>query len=110
MPSVVQAGSFRWGLSSAGRAPALQAGGHRFEPGSLHKGRWSRGEASVSRKGREIATSLFPREGTPVLVLIAVTTAVLFFVSVNQVLVRLWTRATSDGLCSVVCPVVPADV
>jgi hypothetical protein len=53
---------------------------------------------------------LFPREGTPVLVLIAVTTAVLFFVSVNQVLVRLWTRATSDGLCSVVCPVVPADV
>ena len=24
------------GLSSAGRAPALQAGGHRFESGSLH--------------------------------------------------------------------------
>jgi len=31
------------------------------------------------------------------LVLIAVTTAVLFFVSVNQVLVRLWTRAASGG-------------
>jgi hypothetical protein len=25
-----------WGLSSAGRAPALQAGGQRFEPASLH--------------------------------------------------------------------------
>ena len=24
------------GLSSAGRAPALQAGGHRFDPGRLH--------------------------------------------------------------------------
>ena len=26
----------RWALSSAGRAPALQAGGHRFEPYSAH--------------------------------------------------------------------------
>ena len=25
-----------WGLSSAGRAPALQAGGHRFEPCRPH--------------------------------------------------------------------------
>ena len=25
-----------WGISSVGRAPALQAGGHRFEPGILH--------------------------------------------------------------------------
>ena len=25
-----------WGFSSAGRAPALQAGGHRFEPDNLH--------------------------------------------------------------------------
>ncbi len=25
-----------WSLSSAGRAPALQAGGHRFEPYSDH--------------------------------------------------------------------------
>ena len=25
-----------WGYSSAGRAPALQAGGHRFEPDYLH--------------------------------------------------------------------------
>ena len=28
---------FRWGCSSVGRAPALQAGGHRFEPGHLHQ-------------------------------------------------------------------------
>ena len=27
-----------WGCSSAGRAPALQAGGRRFEPGHLHGG------------------------------------------------------------------------
>ena len=26
-----------WGYSSAGRAPALQAGGHRFEPDYLHQ-------------------------------------------------------------------------
>jgi hypothetical protein len=25
------------GVSSAGRAPALQAGGHRFDPGTLHR-------------------------------------------------------------------------
>ena len=25
------------GVSSAGRAPALQAGGHRFDPGTLHQ-------------------------------------------------------------------------
>ena len=28
------------GCSSAGRAPALQAGGHRFEPVHLHQGEW----------------------------------------------------------------------
>src|SRR5689334_24736761 len=27
-----------WGVSSAGRAPALQAGGHRFDPDTLHGG------------------------------------------------------------------------
>ena len=26
----------RWGYSSAGRAPALQAGGQRFDPAYLH--------------------------------------------------------------------------
>ncbi len=28
--------SILWGLSSAGRAPALHAGGQRFDPASLH--------------------------------------------------------------------------
>ena len=28
----------RWGCSSAGRAPALQAGGQRFDPAHLHQG------------------------------------------------------------------------
>ena len=27
-----------WGCSSAGRAPALQAGGQRFDPAQLHQG------------------------------------------------------------------------
>jgi hypothetical protein len=27
-----------WGVSSAGRASALQAEGHRFDPGTLHRG------------------------------------------------------------------------
>ena len=27
----------RWGCSSAGRAPALQAGGQRFDPAQLHQ-------------------------------------------------------------------------
>jgi hypothetical protein len=31
----VTAGS--WGCSSAGRAPGLQPGGHRFDPGQLHQ-------------------------------------------------------------------------
>ena len=31
------AGPFAWGCSSAGRAPALQAGGRRFEPDHLHQ-------------------------------------------------------------------------
>ena len=26
----------KWGISSAGRAPALQAGGRRFDPDILH--------------------------------------------------------------------------
>ena len=36
-------GRLRWGLSSAGRASALQAEGHRFEPCILHMVHWSSG-------------------------------------------------------------------
>ena len=30
-------GHLKWGFSSAGRAPALQAGGQRFDPANLHQ-------------------------------------------------------------------------
>ena len=30
-----------WGFSSAGRAPALQAGGQRFDPANLHQKKWA---------------------------------------------------------------------
>ena len=36
--SNIQSPKSKWGCSSAGRAPALQAGGHRFEPVHLHQG------------------------------------------------------------------------
>ena len=32
------AASIKWGCSSVGRAPALQAGGHEFESHHLHEG------------------------------------------------------------------------
>ena len=35
--SRVGIGDHARGCSSAGRAPALQAGGHRFDPGQLHQ-------------------------------------------------------------------------
>ena len=34
--SVSLSGITIWGFSSVGRAPALQAGGQRFEPANLH--------------------------------------------------------------------------
>ena len=39
-----------WGCSSAGRAPALQAGGHRFEPVHLHHFIYFRGSRGKERK------------------------------------------------------------
>jgi hypothetical protein len=86
-----------WGRSSAGRAPALQAGGHRFDPGRLHtscvaglaqyRGCFEFGESTslgtVSRVGA--------------------FAVVLVFVSVNQVLVRLWTRVPGTGSGAMAC-------
>ena len=42
-----------WGCSSAGRAPALQAGGQRFDPAQLHqfaseRRRWCRDDGYIS--------------------------------------------------------------
>ena len=46
-----------WGFSSAGRAPALQAGGQRFDPANLHQKRLTevpkRFETSLSLLGLE---------------------------------------------------------
>src|SRR5215211_1010035 len=43
------------GVSSAGRAPALQAGGHRFDPGTLHSERPCKGvflfSATATKRG-----------------------------------------------------------
>ena len=36
-----------WGFSSAGRAPALQAGGQRFDPGTLHQKKSKRANSSA---------------------------------------------------------------
>src|SRR3954467_4130817 len=40
-----------WGHSSAGRAPALQAGGHRFDPDWLHQ--QARRRQDTRRKAQE---------------------------------------------------------
>src|SRR4029079_19622013 len=37
------------GVSSAGRAPALQAGGHRFDPGTLHTAHDRRPDVAIRR-------------------------------------------------------------
>jgi hypothetical protein len=134
-----------WGHSSAGRAPALQAGGHRFDPDCLHHrrllrkrrgcrlavvktGMLSHGDNRLSSNDESLSQLLGPigrdSDGCATLglyrgmfefgvnmrlgnasrvyiyaVLSAAYIAVeLFFVSVNQVLLRLWTRVMD------VCP------
>ena len=123
-----------WGRSSAGRAPALQAGGHRFDPDRLHHSdvcfangeavgitlshggsRFARNDESRSPDGRGCELSLvciadvrvrFDHvPGQSVLGCMVMPHAfgfdprvlpgwvALFFVTVNQVLVRLWARA-----------------
>ena len=39
-----------WGFSSAGRAPALQAGGQRFDPANLHQDYLSQEEVAMTEK------------------------------------------------------------
>jgi len=57
----------------------------------------------IARKGHEIVAVLFSSENILV-PLIVVMSTVLFFVRVNQVLVRLWARAMEAGLCLVFVP------
>ena len=49
----------KWGCSSAGRAPALQAGGHRFDPVHLHQDRDV--QENKGARGRTAASN--PRYG-----------------------------------------------
>ncbi len=42
-------GSFLWRVSSVGRASALQAEGHRFEPCTLHLNYWFHGLVGLGR-------------------------------------------------------------
>src|SRR6266478_85286 len=46
-----------WGCSSVGRAPALQAGGHRFDPVHLHH------SAATRSYGAPTAVTQLPRKG-----------------------------------------------
>ena len=57
----------------------------------------------IARKGHEIVALSFS-EGTALLTLIAVMPVILFFVRVNQVLVRLWARAMEARCCLVFVP------
>jgi hypothetical protein len=85
------------GRSSAGRAPALQAGGHRFDPDRLHHGPTMGVDPAVGciavvrvRYG-DAPGAVVPWcvgcAGSP-----SLCGAALFFVRVNQVLVRFWAR------------------
>jgi hypothetical protein len=104
----VPMGTFRWGRSSAGRAPALQAGGHRFDPGRLHQGAASRGAQSerMLRDGSiaEIKSSVCLAVGNRAFLAVGFAVCVpslecgrsagstFVLLQVNMVLVRLWAR------------------
>ena len=47
---------FIWGCSSAGRAPALQAGGHGFESHHLHHEIWNTGKRTIEARNFRIRT------------------------------------------------------
>jgi hypothetical protein len=92
------------GLSSAGRAPALQAGGHRFDPDSLHQAGFYDMQRSVSVRTFLSAPDSVGRLARPFCassqdlacksadLAQGDVTALVFFITVNQVLVRLWMR------------------
>ena len=128
-----------WGHSSAGRAPALQAGGHRFESGCLHylpvrrrrtrprSGREANNPPEGRRRVRDADWRMLVRnrccwsplsnsnciawKGHEIVARVVLQgerfrrvnrrrmSTILFFVRVNQVLVRLWTRVMEAALC-----------
>src|SRR5258708_31212097 len=99
-----------WGCSSAGRAPALQAGGRRFESDHLHQilgldpRNWCRADRMVSRRSEgnrhrwfccgTVMPEVSPAGGADPRVITGSSPVTMargqVFVSVNQVLVRLW--------------------
>ncbi len=93
------------GRSSTGRAPALQAGGRRFESDRLHQPDRGGGGASArnARAARVAEKSVIrpcpssPRGGwCGRWVPRGTGRSILFCVRVNQVLVRLWTQAVAS--------------
>jgi hypothetical protein len=100
-PSFNWIGNWSWGRSSAGRAPALQAGGRRFEPDRLHQ--FSRTGSEGGRSGRSIARSVGIRycwrrvETALVVPVVCPSLGTLIFVRVNQVLVRFWARSVAKS-------------
>src|SRR4051794_10531606 len=51
------------GVSSAGRAPALQAGGHRFDPGTLHRKPAGNSGFSLGRMLQDVADARVWKRG-----------------------------------------------
>jgi hypothetical protein len=97
-------GSLVWGRSSAGRAPALQAGGHRFDPGRLQKCEPAVCILVMQGPGRyrgkfEFGAGMCLGKASRV----CACAVWLVFVSVNQVLVRLWTRVPGTGSGAMAC-------
>lgn len=70
----------------------MQAGGHRFDPGRLHSPKRYRG--SFEFGGCACLDTEFQ---------VGAFAVVLVFVSVNQVLVRLWTRVPGTGSGAMAC-------
>ena len=71
----VNSKAISWGFSSAGRAPALQAGGQRFDPANLHQRRkpqasftacfeWERRQNEVSELWTERESETAGANGT----------------------------------------------
>jgi hypothetical protein len=95
------------GRSSAGRAPALQAGGRRFEPDRLHQWR-TRVWPEYREKCRNSVLCVLGEQAAHAVPCASPVGMRMFFVRVNQVLERLWARpiAKSDrmvggfGLCT----------
>ena len=55
--------ALKWGCSSVGRAPALQAGGHGFESHHLHQPTTSAGKVEAAKSGPEFSTTMGKQEG-----------------------------------------------